>query len=442
MKIGILVDNPKRDVWGSLFLADEAASREHEFFLIPLYYSKLDSFDLELDALIVNHTRIDYLPFFQKLHSKNIKIFILDTEGGLLAETGIRSPKGWAEWFNNLGISKYISSYFFWGDSLKKGFVEFSGMEKERLISTGHPRYDITSKYQNVLGKADENYILINGNFAGVNPKFSTGREAETKAALTAGWNEERLRKILDDLEKIWKNFTEDIAQLAKALPHENFLFRPHPFENENFYVEYFKDCPNITVECKGEVFEVINNSKCLIHLGCSTCVESILLNKLPIQLEYLNTEMYKSHAPITGKMSYKVDSFEHLLRTVENIDKSTENFNFDSQKQSFITPFFGLVNGSSQKLIIDSIENAKSPEIAKLPPHEPLKRKLIWLASKLLGSALLEKIRIQFNPNRMSKLLREKDLKEKMSLMNTSLKLDQSKGLFFKRASFKVKKF
>ena len=305
-------------------------------------------------------------------------------------------------------------------------------MEEERLISTGHPRYDITSKYQNVLGKADENYILINGNFAGVNPKFSTGREAETKAALTAGWNEERLRKILDDLEKIWKNFTKDIAKLAKALPHENFLFRPHPFENENFYVEYFKDCSNITVECKGEVFEVINNSKCLIHLGCSTCVESILLNKLPIQLEYLNTEMYKSHAPITGKMSYKVDSFEHLLRTVENIDKSTEDFNFDLQKQSFITPFFGLVNGSSQELIIDSIENAKSPEVARILPHEPLKRKMIWLASKLLGSALLEKIRIQFNPNRKSKLLDEKDLKDKMNLINSSITLDQTKGLFF----------
>ena len=52
-----------------------------------------------------------------------------------------------------------------------------------------------------------------------------------------------------------------------------------------------------------------------IIHLNCGTAVEAVLLGKLPVQLEYLNTPATAGHALLPARVSRAAMSFDELLR-------------------------------------------------------------------------------------------------------------------------------
>ena len=57
------------------------------------------------------------------------------------------------------------------------------------------------------------------------------------------------LWKSLEEYEStLFPKFIEGITYLIKSLPNENFVIRPHPIENEQIYINLFKDFPKVSV--------------------------------------------------------------------------------------------------------------------------------------------------------------------------------------------------
>ena len=54
------------------------------------------------------------------------------------------------------------------------------------------------------------------------------------------------------------------------------------------------------------------------MHLNCGSAIDSVRLNKIPIQMDFLNTEVMRAHTPLPGKISCLAQSVEHLVRLID----------------------------------------------------------------------------------------------------------------------------
>jgi hypothetical protein len=137
-------------------------------------------------------------------------------------------------------------------------------------------------------------------------------------------------------------------------LPDVNFVLRPHPFEDVSFYTDHLPALPNLETNGNGDVLTVLINSRCLLHLNCATAVEAVMLNRLPVSLEYLNTPTLLNHAPLPSQVSKHASSYEHALNLLRNVSKWTDEFDFTQRYDEFIYPSFYKNDGGAADRIAE----------------------------------------------------------------------------------------
>ena len=96
MRIGWVVDHPKRDLAGSVLAAYQLASRGASVALIPMYEQGVDVPRLGLDTLVANYARAANLDLMRSFAAAGLALYVLDTEGGVLAAKGGNSPPAMA----------------------------------------------------------------------------------------------------------------------------------------------------------------------------------------------------------------------------------------------------------------------------------------------------------------------------------------------------------
>lgn len=351
--MGIIVDNPVRDLPGAVLLCRELAFRGAESVLVPLYQQGTDVPLLELDALVLNYARLNNLGVMRTYRELGISLFVLDTEGGVLSKNGADSPETWAQSVKSNGINELLDGYFFWGERVHEAFVRYSGISTDRLHVTGPPRYDLCApRWRSMLGHHRQGYVLINTNFSAVNPLFSETAEAELSAFKAAGWQADYVRQLLSDLMSVFERYLGELTQLMRDNPGFRFVVRPHPFESCELYRRRFEGQLNVTVDPTGNVFNVIHNATCVLHLNCGTAVESVLLGKLPISLEYLNTGIQRHHTPLPSNISFCAGSYEQLNQVINSLDQAARAFEFESMRREYIRPWFHDVDGLASRRV------------------------------------------------------------------------------------------
>ena len=237
MKVGFIVDHPKRDLPSGVMVAHALAKRGVETVLVPLYEQAVDVPLLGLDALVINYTRSANLDLVRCYYAMGLPVWVLDTEGGVLADDGANSPHRMAAYIRESGYGELLAGYFFWGPVLHDAFRDGSGMAKEQLHITGCPRFDYAApRWRDVLTFPQRSYVLVNANFPLVNSLFSRSPEEEKKALIASGWQAEYVDQIIIDSHLILSGFIDTVRTLAKRCPTQQFILRPHPFENADRY--------------------------------------------------------------------------------------------------------------------------------------------------------------------------------------------------------------
>jgi surface carbohydrate biosynthesis protein len=355
MHIGLIVDHPKRDLGGISLLAYQLAHRGVRVSIIPLYEQAVDVPLLGLDALVVNFARPANRDLVENYAAGGTRVYVLDTEGGVLAETGGNSPAALARYVRESGYGKLLAGYFFWGSRLHDAFLEDSGMSADRLHLTGCPRFDFAAPRWHPLLRFDrQGYLLVNANFPLVNPRFSPSPTHERDSMVRAGWAPDYVEGLLIDLRTVLEGYVDALRRLALDLSDQDILVRPHPFESEQFYRDAFADCPNVTIDGRGSVLNVIHNSACILHLNCGTAIEATMLGKLPIQLDWLNTERTANHAKLPSLISHRAGSLEELRAILNDLPAATDAFDFNGVYRQHIEPFFHQCDGMATTRVAD----------------------------------------------------------------------------------------
>lgn len=372
MKIGLILDNPRRDLDGLMLLAYQLLKRKHTVFIIPFYDQSYDVPLLNLDVLIVNYARKSNLDFLKTAKKLGVFLVVMDTEGGVLPESGNFSPDFLAQSFNKMGGATLIEHYFFWGQRLYEAYSLHSGLSKEKLSVTGCPRYDYCHlKWRPLLGSADNSQILVNLNFPGINPWwgsteynktfdefiFHSARKETSDVAKMYGLSANLMLAMENEQKNAFKNFLLTIRKLAKLNKNKKIIVRPHPFENRDVYRVYFGDLSNVIVDSEGEVLSVINKSSLVIQLNCSTAVESRLLNKLPVSLEFLNSEALRNNLNLPSRISYPARSFEELIELIQNDIYQDTGCIKQKDVMKQLKPWFYKCDGNSSQRMAEIID-------------------------------------------------------------------------------------
>ena len=75
-----------------------------------------------------------------------------------------------------------------------------------------------------------------------------------------------------------------------------NFIIRPHLVENNQTYIDIFKNYKNIYVDNNISVADHLDNTKCVIHTGCTTAAEAYF-SKVP-SIIFIPNKQYLNAIP------------------------------------------------------------------------------------------------------------------------------------------------
>lgn len=414
MRIGLVVDHPKRDLPGAVMLGYQLARRGVSVALVPMYEQAVDVPRLGLDALVVNYARPVNLDLMRSFAKAGLALYVLDTEGGVLAEKGGNSPPAMAANIKDSGYADILAGYFFWGSRLHDAFLAAGTMKREQLHLTGCPRFDFAApRWRTLLDGEPRGYLLVNANFPLVNSRFTGKPGGEREAMVRSGWDGAYVDRFITDLKQVFAKYLAEIDRLAAARPDRSILVRPHPFESEDVYRNALSRHANVVIDGTGSVLDRIRNAAAVIHLNCGTAVESVLLGKLPLQLEYLNTPTTAGHAGLPARVSRKVGSFDELLGAIDQIERETASFDFAGVHAADIEAFFHLNDGQAAERVADVLTHAtvsRRPFVSLLATVRGTREKpsfgqiIKGTASAALGSAVTERLRSQINPARRDK--------------------------------------
>lgn len=414
MRIGLVVDHPKRDLPGAVMLGYQLARRGVSVALVPMYEQAVDVPRLGLDALVANYARAVNLDLMRSFAGAGLALYVLDTEGGVLATKGGNSPPAMAAHIKASGYADVLTGYFFWGNRLHDAFLAAETMKPEQLHLTGCPRFDFAAaRWRALLDGEPRGYLLVNANFPLVNSRFTGTPGGEREAMVRAGWDGAYVDRFIADLKQVFTNYIAEIDRLAAARPDRSILVRPHPFESEEVYRNALARHANVVIDGTGSVLDRIRNAAAVVHLNCGTAVESVLLGKLPLQLEYLNTPITAGHAALPARVSRKVASFDDLLGAIDHIERETESFDFAGVHAADVEAFFHLNDGQAAERVADVLTrttSSRQPYVSLLATVKGTRARpsigqvVKGVASAALGSAFTERLRSRFNPARRDK--------------------------------------
>ncbi|MBI3757814.1 MAG: hypothetical protein HY267_07555 [Deltaproteobacteria bacterium] len=363
MKIGLVIDNPKRELHGHLLVTEELANAGHEVYIIPMYQQGLDIPLLGLDAVVMNYVRPNNRELLTAYRALGVRVLVLDTEGGVLSEQGANAPDKWATSLRESGLMDLVDDYLFWGRNVYQAFVRHSGKDVARLHLTGNPRFDLCAdQWRPFLHYPREDYVLVNTNFSAINPLLNHSDEAELETLVAAGWDRAYIAPLLADLKTVFEKYLETLAWLAKRNPDIMFIVRPHPFERETRYREALGACQNVIVDGGGNVLNVIAHARCVLHLNCGTATEACLMGKLPVSMEFLNTERLLRHTPLPSRVSLAVGSREELDALVKKPEPFARHYDAAGVYAKYIEPWFHLRDGQAysrvSRVILEAAKN------------------------------------------------------------------------------------
>ncbi len=278
-----------------------------------------------------------------KLNNNRIKMLHLDEEGGIFWG----GENLWRDWLkvridlNSIKSEDYICT---WGSFQNDFYKSNTALNKEHVLTTGTPRFDLpTMKYRkfyedevNEINNKYGDFVLINTNVGFANNSLGL------KDTFSPRWgydvNDKQKQKLLISRwsynAKTQAEYIKMVFELSVAYPDTHFVIRPHPGESTNIYDVVFANSNNVSIDRQGSVIPWLLACKILIHDGCTTAVEGYIgganvINYQPFFQEESNYLIANS----VGKQCNNLDDLLPIVNDVLNNGVAFDSHISDNQQ-------------------------------------------------------------------------------------------------------------
>lgn len=320
-RITLIVDNPYRDLPGSVLLGMALCQRGARVFLAPMNLINREVWSLAPDYVAINYLRSNNQRLVDHFLRAGMGVGVLDTEGGVFSslETYARllAPDD--------AVRHAVDDYFCWGPRMADEVVERGWFLPDQVTITGHPRFSYyvapwrqaalrASPYADGLPLP---LVLINSNFPVVNPAFKTPEEETRMLVERFGFDEAFVRGWVDRQQQTLDGMAALANRLAERFPQVTFVYRPHPFEKVETY-DHLLDLetrPNLHLIKRGAVDGWILRASAVIQRSCSTAIEAAIAGVPALSPVWLPTGLEQQTAE---SVSVPCASEEELIARVE----------------------------------------------------------------------------------------------------------------------------
>ncbi len=248
-----------------------------------------------------------------------------------------------------------IDEFFAWGLDNVRLIETAPGYQNQPIHVTGNPRLDFlrpelrgffqpaVDEYRSRFG----DFVLINSNFGSVNHYFPNLSRANDEGVTTSNNVPPGsfMAGAFAHRYKVLQAFLEILPRLAEMMPDTAIIVRPHPAENHDTWRDAARGNKNVHVLHEGNVYGWLLASKVKIHNGCTTAIESFLLDQPSIAFRPFESQEYDLALP--NSLSHTVTRDDELLATVHDLMAGTRPDLEISEAQSDIAAkYFASLDG------------------------------------------------------------------------------------------------
>jgi surface carbohydrate biosynthesis protein len=357
-----------REFHAKLYLAYQACQRGWTVLIGPEYdVNKLARY-LPSGVYFGNgfHKKATRISRIMKKYGHSV---ILQDEEGLVRWT----TKLYQEYRINPEINNFADHFLCWGDE-DKSIIQSSFKKITSAISVGNLRLDLLSpslrkiflENMNDIKSDNGDFVLINGNFGSTN--HTLGVDYYLNEIRLRGWLDNSLKKKFQ-LERVafQKKIFEEMVELSIAISKsgQKVIVRPHPSESievwEKKTANYSK---NIKIIRSGNIIPWLVSAKLIIHNGCNTAIEGLLLDKTIISYRPYKNSNVETYLP--NAISVGLETKEDVINYIKNF--KVDKFNIAKKESLSIL---------SKHVKINKVQEDASSRILDLIENLPLKKKI-----------------------------------------------------------------
>jgi len=331
LNIYLHIEISLRELDANLLLATLAASRGHDVLVSDvsgiesgLQKGLIAPGIFHTKSLSPNNGKIDR---HQKFVDNGFAITSNDQEASL-------QSYGYDEFSKTRYSDKTIeqaSAIFGWGPEDVETLKQKYSKHNSKIYMTGSPRADlwksIFSNYWIMPEKAPKKpFLLISSNMGVCHNKFF---HEQVKFKRESGiYKRDPKRFDLDFIKKadgyrVTAAFIEAIECLAKNNDDYDIVLRPHPTESVECWEILLGQIPNVHVIKEGSITAWINNAFAVMHNGCTTALETIVLKKPLITYDPFQPPI--TIGKLANELGYRVQTLEKLSKIVDSIFKKND---------------------------------------------------------------------------------------------------------------------
>lgn len=253
-----------------------------------------------------------------------------------------------------------------------------------RMVRTGNPRFDTLLPGVRTVYDADAGairrrhgrFLLVNSNFGPANP-YKMGLDVvaawRRDGKLTTPEQIDRKRREIAYKTRQMIDLQALLATVAAAGAFERIVVRPHPTENHDAW-RAWASAVNVDVEYEGSAIPWILAAEMMLHAGCTTAIEALLLDRPTVSFVPRPDSEFVTHA---DAVSVQVANADELLALVEKgWERSGEwRRSHLARGKSIISPYVANVEPPlAADRLLDAADRLAVPETAETK-QGPLER-------------------------------------------------------------------
>ena len=201
------------------------------------------------------------------------------------------------------------------------GKVVLSGWPRVDLWRNKYPKIFLTEN--NFIKKKYNNYILFSSNFICLNLNEIKNFKKRVKTYWTSHKHpvKEKAKQMLNSYKEFvnFKFFLDKYDQI-KTLPP--LIIRPHPNEEINIWKKITKKYKNIYIENDFDIHPWINNSKMILHRGCTSSVHGQINKKKVVMLRLNSKFTFPQYIKVSNFTIKTPKQLDTLLKIKKNKNK------------------------------------------------------------------------------------------------------------------------
>ena len=222
-----------------------------------------------------------------------------------------------------------VECFFAWG-AYQTGLVRRHAPESAaHVLSVGNPRIDILHSslrqiFQPEVERIKSDYprmILVNSNFSLCNHKKGKDgflNDLRANAKVKTPEDEQFALAWVAHKQVLFDAFRLAIFELSESFPDNTIVLRPHPSENHETWRRLLAPLPNVKVLFDGSVIPWLMAADVVVHNGCTTGLEGVLLERPVLAYQPVTSSEYDTELP--NLVSERIHDLPALVSTVRGI--------------------------------------------------------------------------------------------------------------------------